>query len=204
MAAMGYISEHSYACLARDSDNPSDFDRGLAPFQLMVNLKSAHESLGTHRSLDGLTVGTRLATPGVTCRGGNRITRSLSSMQCPTTSRRRWIGKPIDTRRFGEGSNTSTATTSARRSTSAARRETIRSRSSGPERTDTGTSHRGKVGATTRQRRARPCPRSQDSCASMPMRPSFKRHEGSSRVGSIREGYDTAFDYLSSESLSIL
>ena len=65
IAAMGYVSERSYACLAQDSENPADFDRGLAPVQLMINLKSAHESLGPHGSLDGLVVGTRLAAPGV-------------------------------------------------------------------------------------------------------------------------------------------
>jgi hypothetical protein len=65
IAAMGYVSERSYACLAQDSDNPADFDRGLAPFQLMINMKSARESLGTHSSLDGLVVGTRLTAPGL-------------------------------------------------------------------------------------------------------------------------------------------
>ena len=65
IAAMGYVSERSYACLAQDSDNPADFDRGVAPFQLMINMKSAYESLGPHSSLDGLVVGTRFAAPGV-------------------------------------------------------------------------------------------------------------------------------------------
>ena len=65
VTAMGYISERSYACLAQDSDDPSTFDRGLAPFQLMVNLKSAYDSLGPHRALDGLVVGTRLVRPAV-------------------------------------------------------------------------------------------------------------------------------------------
>ena len=65
VAAMGYISERSYACLARDSDDASTFDRGVAPFQLMVNLKSAHDSLGPHSSLDGLVVGTRLVMPAL-------------------------------------------------------------------------------------------------------------------------------------------
>jgi hypothetical protein len=65
IAAMGYVSERSYACLAQDSDNPADFDRGVAPFQLMINMKAAYESLGPHSSLDGLVVGTRLSAPGV-------------------------------------------------------------------------------------------------------------------------------------------
>jgi hypothetical protein len=65
IAAMGYVSERAYACLGQDSENPSDFDRGMAPFQLMVNLKAAHDSLGQRSSLDGLVVGTRLTRPGL-------------------------------------------------------------------------------------------------------------------------------------------
>ncbi len=60
IAAMGYVSERSYACLAQESDNPWDFDRGAAPFQLMINLKSASDSLGKQSALEGLIVGTRL------------------------------------------------------------------------------------------------------------------------------------------------
>ena len=65
VAAMGYVSERAYACLARDSDDPATFDRGVAPFQLMINLKAASDALGTQRSLDTLVVGTRLAVPAV-------------------------------------------------------------------------------------------------------------------------------------------
>jgi hypothetical protein len=65
IAAMGYVSDRAYACLAQDSENPSDFDRGMAPCQLMVNLKAAHDALGTRSSLDGLVVGTRLTKPGL-------------------------------------------------------------------------------------------------------------------------------------------
>ena len=54
VAAMGYVSERSYACLAQDAPDPSAFDRGLAPFQIMVNLKAAHDALGKHDSLEGL------------------------------------------------------------------------------------------------------------------------------------------------------
>jgi hypothetical protein len=31
VAAMGYVSERSYACLALDDPDPSAFDRGVAP-----------------------------------------------------------------------------------------------------------------------------------------------------------------------------
>jgi hypothetical protein len=65
VAAMGYISERAYACLAQDTPDPSAFDRGLAPFQLLVNLKAAHDALGPHASLDGLTTGVPLTTPGL-------------------------------------------------------------------------------------------------------------------------------------------
>ena len=65
VATMGYVSERAYACLAQDSDDPSDFDRGMAPFQLMTQLKAARDELGPHSSLDGLTVGSRLARPAL-------------------------------------------------------------------------------------------------------------------------------------------
>ena len=65
VAAMGYVSPRSYACLARDTPDPASFDRGLAPFQIMVNLKAAHDALGTHNSLEGLTVGLPLTIPGL-------------------------------------------------------------------------------------------------------------------------------------------
>jgi hypothetical protein len=65
IASMGYISEHAYACLAQDSDNPEDFDRGLAPFRLMVNLKAAHDELGKRMSLSSAITGTRLTLPGL-------------------------------------------------------------------------------------------------------------------------------------------
>jgi hypothetical protein len=65
VAAMGYVSERSYACLARDAPDPAAFDRGLAPFQIMVNLKAARDALGRHDSLEGLTTGVRLTVPGL-------------------------------------------------------------------------------------------------------------------------------------------
>ncbi len=65
MAAMGYVSERAYACIAQNADDPSAVDRGMAPFQLMTNLKAAHDTLGQRTSLDGLIVGVRLATPAL-------------------------------------------------------------------------------------------------------------------------------------------
>jgi hypothetical protein len=65
VAAMGYVSERSYACLAEDAPDPSAFDRGLAPFQILVNLKAAHEALGKHDSLEGLAIGVPLPIPGL-------------------------------------------------------------------------------------------------------------------------------------------
>src|SRR5262245_20788709 len=65
VAAMGYVSERSYACLARDLEDQSNFDRGLAPFQLMVNLKSAHDSLGSRGALDQVVAGSRINTPAL-------------------------------------------------------------------------------------------------------------------------------------------
>ena len=65
VAAMGYVSERSYACLAQDAPDPSAFDRGLAPFQILVNLKAAHDALGKHDSLEGLTIGVPFTIPGL-------------------------------------------------------------------------------------------------------------------------------------------
>lgn len=65
VAAMGYVSERSYACLAQDTPDPPAFDRGLAPIQIMVNLKAAHDALGKRDSLEGLTIGVPLPIPGL-------------------------------------------------------------------------------------------------------------------------------------------
>ncbi len=64
-AAMGYVSDRSFACLAQDAPDPSAFDRGVARFQLLVNLKAAHDALGRHDSLEGLTIGVRWTIPGL-------------------------------------------------------------------------------------------------------------------------------------------
>ena len=50
MAAMSYISARSYACLAQDSDKPTDFDVSMAPRQLAVNLTSAPEPVPTPKA----------------------------------------------------------------------------------------------------------------------------------------------------------
>jgi hypothetical protein len=65
LAAMGYISERAYACVGQDADDASPLDRGMAPFQLLMNLKAAHDTLGQRPSLDGLLVGVRLNTPSL-------------------------------------------------------------------------------------------------------------------------------------------
>ena len=65
IAAMGYVSERAYACIAQNADDPSAVDRGMAPYQLMTNLKAAHDTLGKRTSLDGLIVGVRLTTPAL-------------------------------------------------------------------------------------------------------------------------------------------
>ena len=63
VAAMGYISDRSYGCLADAGIAPASLDRGMAPYQLMMNLKAARDALGAHTSLEGLTTGVRLANP---------------------------------------------------------------------------------------------------------------------------------------------
>jgi hypothetical protein len=62
MAAMGYISERAYACIGQNADDPPALDRGMAPFQLLTNLKAAHDTLGQRTSLEGLLVGAPLNT----------------------------------------------------------------------------------------------------------------------------------------------
>ena len=61
LAAMSYISDRAYACLAQDLDDPTTFDRGMAPFRLMRRLKVTHDALGPQTSLEGLSIGVRLA-----------------------------------------------------------------------------------------------------------------------------------------------
>ncbi len=63
--ALSYISPRALACVAEDSDDPSTFDRGMAPFILAHRLKASHDALGQHSSLEGLTVGVRLTTSGL-------------------------------------------------------------------------------------------------------------------------------------------
>jgi hypothetical protein len=75
VAAMGYVSERSYACLAQDAPDPSAFDRGLAPVQILVNLKAAHDALGKRDSLEGLMMGVPLPIPGL------RVTRQPHQAQ---------------------------------------------------------------------------------------------------------------------------
>ncbi len=65
IASMGYVSDRAYACMARETDDPSTFDYGVAPFQLMINLKAAYDSLAPRASLDGLVAGTSLETPAL-------------------------------------------------------------------------------------------------------------------------------------------
>ena len=60
VAAMGYVSNRSYGCLATKGETPTDVDRGMAPYRLMINLKAAHDAIGPATSLQGLTMGVRL------------------------------------------------------------------------------------------------------------------------------------------------
>ena len=87
VAAMGYVSERSYACLAQDTPDPSAFDRGLAPFQIMVNLKAAQEALGKHDSLEGLTARCAPDDPWSSRGVPPSSSPVRSSTTCPTISR---------------------------------------------------------------------------------------------------------------------
>ena len=86
VAAMGYVSERSYACLAQDSPDPSAFDRGLAPVQIMVNLKAATtRSPGTTRSRGSPSVSRFRSLGFEPC--PSRIRASLHFTKSPTISR---------------------------------------------------------------------------------------------------------------------
>jgi hypothetical protein len=65
VAAMGYVSDRAYACMAQDADDPTTFDRGMAPFRLMNNLAAAKEALGPQTSLDNVIAGVRLTNPAL-------------------------------------------------------------------------------------------------------------------------------------------
>lgn len=65
MAAMGYVSERAHACLARGLDDPSTFDRGMAPFQMLMTLRSTHEALRAAGTATASTVGVRLPQPAL-------------------------------------------------------------------------------------------------------------------------------------------
>ena len=181
VAAMGYVSERSYACLARESNEPSTFDYGLAPFQLMIALKSAHDSLAPRTSLDGLVVGTPVANPGL--RLVNQPHQARFVMYTVTDE----VATSFDcesqlTLAAQARSGPFSGRISPRRSTSTAD-ATRRSLCCGRVRMGTGRSCPGKSERTMRGRsrqRRRRIPR---LSASMRIRHSFKRREDFSRAG---------------------
>ena len=179
VAAMGYVSERSYACLAQDAPDPSAFDRGLAPFQILVNLKAAHEALGKHDSLEGLTIGVPLTIPG------------LRAVPQPHQAQFVLYDVPDDiAARFDCASRlTPGAPTKAiarvrpalwcDASASPGQGRTPRSRCCGPKRTGIGRSCPGRQRRSPmrrRFRRRRPSPR---SCGSRPTSPSFRQRRTS-------------------------
>ncbi len=63
LAAHAYFSDRAYACLALDAEDPGSFDRGMAPFQLLIALRTAHDGIGTRGSLAEVTRGVRVSMP---------------------------------------------------------------------------------------------------------------------------------------------
>jgi hypothetical protein len=111
IAAMGYISERAYACLAEDAPDPSAFDRGMAPYQLLIDLKAAHDALGTHNSLDGLTTGScRARRNGPSVRTATSSGRRSSSMDVRIRGWRCCGQRTTDTGRLRHGRSASTTT----------------------------------------------------------------------------------------------
>ena len=102
VAAMGYVSERSYACLAQDAPDPAAFDRGLAPFQMLANLKAAYDGLGKHESLEGLTIGVPLPIPGLRARSQpHQAQFALYDVPDDFDGQVR-LRKPVDARRADE------------------------------------------------------------------------------------------------------
>ncbi len=85
VAAMGYVAERSYACLAEDAPDPSAFDRGLAPFQILVNLKAAHDALGKHDSFEGLMTAVPLTISGLRLMAPPSSKSTSPFTKCPTS-----------------------------------------------------------------------------------------------------------------------
>jgi len=63
--SMAYVSKRSFACLARNSDSSADFDYGLAPVQLMIDMKATRDVLGPRTSLATVIAGATLANPAL-------------------------------------------------------------------------------------------------------------------------------------------
>jgi hypothetical protein len=65
-AAMRYVSPQAYPCVAIGAgEDPSEYDRGMAPFRIMMGMRNVKERVGNRASLEGLTVGVRVYRPGV-------------------------------------------------------------------------------------------------------------------------------------------
>ena len=182
VAAMGYVSERSYACLAQDAPDPSAFDRGLAPFQILVNLKAAREALGSHDSLEGLTTGVPLTIPGLKAVAHPHQAQFII-YDVPNNIAARFDCESRlipGARRRGR---TRTGNTLVRRSASPGQGRTPRSRCCGPRRTGIGRSCPGRQSRSPMRRRLLQRRRSSRSCGSRPTSPSFRRRRTSWKPG---------------------
>ena len=65
MAAMGYVSERAYACMAQDADDPSAIRSRHGAVSADDESESRARHPGPADSLDGLIVGVRLTTPAL-------------------------------------------------------------------------------------------------------------------------------------------
>ena len=200
VAAMGYVSERSYACLAQDAPDPSAFDRGLAPVQILVNLKAAHDALGKHDSLEGLTIGVPLPIPGLRAvpqpHQGQFVLYDVPGQN----GRQVRLREPVDTGRADEGDRARTASIMPRASASPGQRRTPRSRYCGPKRTGTGRSCPGTSRRSPMRRRFRrrhPSPR---SCGSKRTSTLVQAAKTFVDTWLIRKDYDAAFQVLSTKS----
>jgi hypothetical protein len=182
VAAMGYVSERAYACIAQDTPDPSAFDRGLAPFQILVNLKAAHDAIGPHASLAGLTTGVPLTMPGL--KAVQQPDQALFSVY----EVRDDVAARFDcASRMTPGAATTRparpATTSGPSSASPGHGKTRRSRCCGRRRTATGRSCRGRRSRNPIESRPKTRRQNPGSSGSRPISRSCTRQRASWKAG---------------------
>ena len=177
------------------------FDRGLAPFQILVNLKAAHDALGTHASLEGLTTGVPFTIPGL-----RAVPHPHQAQFAHLRRARRCRGQvrlrePADAWRAGEDTAEATGdhfgATLPHRRAEEGRLDRVAVGQGGRVLEDRVLADGAGARSRRRPRRRRPSPR---SCGSRPTSPSCNAAKSFVETWLIRKDYDAAFRYLSTRS----